>query len=211
MRALAQCASSSSATPKSVRDTAFWSSWDHWRRAAANTSRCLVGCSIGDLGMLYALQAHAPDVGLPAAIAASCVAGISTSMALETVVLRATEDLAWQTALRTATGMSLLSMVSMELAENAVELYVMTDGFAASASCGLDPSAFRQAVPAAMLAGWLTPLPYNYYVRVAAGLEPAKGAQRESQPRFIGPSDRTTAGASTIRSWVPLRPPCVEI
>lgn len=122
--------------------------------------------------MLYALQAHAPDVGLPAAIAASCVAGISTSMALETVVLRATEDLAWQTALRTATGMSLLSMVSMELAENAVELYVMTDGFAASASCGLDPSAFRQAVPAAMLAGWLTPLPYNYYVRVAAGLEP---------------------------------------
>ena len=113
--------------------------------------------------MLYALQAYAPDVGLPLAVAASCAAGISTSVALETVVLRATEDLAWSTAVRTATGMSMLSMISMELAENAVEVYLVTDGFTASA-CNVDPSAFWAAMPAAMAAGWLTPLPYNYYM-----------------------------------------------
>ena len=54
--------------------------------------------------------------------------GISTSMVLETVVLRVTEDLSWLLAWRTAAGMSLISMVSMELAENAVELYMMTSG-----------------------------------------------------------------------------------
>ena len=113
--------------------------------------------------MLYALQAHAPELGLTATVAAACVAGISTSMALETVVLRVTEELPWRTALRTATGMSLLSMVSMELAENAVELYYVTDGFAATA-CAVDPAAFGQAMPVAMLAGFLTPLPYNYYM-----------------------------------------------
>ena len=113
--------------------------------------------------MLFALQTYAPEVSVPVAVAASCAAGISTSIALETVVLRATEDLAWRMALRTATGMSMLSMVSMELAENAVELYLVTDGFAASA-CSVDPAAWWQAVPAAMAAGWLTPLPYNYYM-----------------------------------------------
>ena len=113
--------------------------------------------------MLYALQAYAPDVGLPVAVAASCAAGITTSVALETIVLRATEDLAWSTALHTATGMSMLSMISMELAENAVEVYLVTDGFTASA-CNVDPSAFWAAMPAAMAAGWLTPLPYNYYM-----------------------------------------------
>lgn len=136
---------------------------DIWRRAAANTTRCLVGCSIGDLSMLYLLQAYAPEVGLPVAVAASCAAGISTSVALETAVLRATEDLSWSMALRTATGMSMLSMLSMELAENAVEVYFVTDGFTASA-CNVDPAAFWAAVPAAMVAGWLTPLPYNYYM-----------------------------------------------
>ena len=142
-------------------DDSFWTSSDHWRRAAFNTSRCLVGCSIGDLSTLYALQSY--EVALPVAVAASCAAGIFTSMALETVVLRATEDLQWRAALRTAAGMSLLSMVSMELAENAVELYLVTDGFTLSGSC-VSPDKFWAAVPPAMVAGWLVPLPYNYYM-----------------------------------------------
>ena len=124
--------------------------------------RCLIGCSAGDLSALYLLQAYAPAVSLPVAVAASCTAGISTSMALETVVLRATEDLTWSTAARTAAGMSLISMVSMELAENFVELYLTTDGFS-GAACMSGP-AFWQAVPPAMAAGFVTPLPYNYYM-----------------------------------------------
>ena len=113
--------------------------------------------------MLFFLQTCYPDVGVSVAVAASCAAGISTSVALETAVLRVTEDLEWQTALRTAVGMSMLSMLSMELAENAVELYLVTDAFSLSA-CNAEPSAWWRAVPPAMAAGWLTPLPYNYYM-----------------------------------------------
>ena len=90
-------------------------------------------------------------------MAASCIAGVTTSMLLETVLLRITDSLEWQAAWRTAAGMSLISMVSMELAENAVELY-LTGGLV---SCG---DAFRQALPPALAAGFLTPLPYNYYM-----------------------------------------------
>ena len=81
-------------------------------------------------------------------------------MALETVLLRYTDSLAWQAAFRTAAGMSLISMVSMEMAENAVELY-MTGGLS---GCGMSGDAFWRAVPPAMAAGFITPLPYNYYM-----------------------------------------------
>lgn len=150
----------------------FWSSQDVWQRAAKNTTRCLVGCSIGDLSTLYLLQAYAPELGLPATIAASCAAGITTSMLLETAVLRVTEEMAWSTAWRTAAGMSLVSMVSMELAENAVELYLIGGDAANMAACAAaagSSTTFWQAVPPAMLAGWLTPLPYNYYMLARYG------------------------------------------
>ena len=110
--------------------------------------------------MLYALQAYAPEVGVSTAVAAACVAGISSSMVLETVVLRAWEGLEWRTAARTAASMSLISMVTMELAENAVQLQALG---AAGGAC-VDPASFASAMPAAMLAGWLTPLPYNYFM-----------------------------------------------
>ena len=162
-------ASSSSSSSSSLR---FWSSQDVWQRAAKNTTRCLVGCSIGDLSTLYLLQAYAPELGLPATIAASCAAGITTSMLLETAVLRVTEEMAWSTAWRTAAGMSLVSMVSMELAENAVELYLIGGDAANMAACAAaagSSTTFWQAVPPAMLAGWLTPLPYNYYMLARYG------------------------------------------
>jgi hypothetical protein len=79
-------------------------------------------------------------------------------MALETVVLRSTEQLSWRVAFRTAAGMSLISMVSMELAENAVEL-ALTGG---AVSC--TSAAFWQALPLALAAGFATPLPYNYFM-----------------------------------------------
>jgi hypothetical protein len=142
-------------------DGTFWQSSEHWCRAAANTTRCLVGCSLGDLSTLALLQTYAPELGLPCTVLASCAAGIATSMALETVVLRVTEDLAWVVAWRTAAGMSLISMLAMEVAENAVELY-LTAGVG-SGACVTNP-AFWQAIPIAMAAGWLVPLPYNYYM-----------------------------------------------
>ena len=162
------CSTTNAPPPSTPADLLFWSSRDVWLRAAKNTTRCLIGCSAGDLSSLYLLQVYAPEIGLPATVAASCAAGIATSMALETVVLRATEAMPWATAWRTAAGMSLISMVTMELAENAVELYLTvglsTTGGGAAATACLSGPAFWRAVPPAMLAGWLTPLPYNFYM-----------------------------------------------
>lgn len=88
----------------------FWKSRPVWRRAAANTLRCLVGCSVGDLSALWLLQTHAPALSVTATVAAACAAGIGTSLALETVVLRATEGFAWPLAARTAWNMSLVRL-----------------------------------------------------------------------------------------------------
>ena len=108
--------------------------------------------------MLVALQPVSDDIGLAATVAASCGAGIVTSLALETVVLRRSEGFAWSMAFRTAAGMSMVSMLSMELATNAVELW-LTGGNVSCLS-----SSFWVALPPALAAGFLTPLPYNYYM-----------------------------------------------
>lgn len=43
----------------------FWNSSDCWGRASLNTTRCLVGCSLGDLSCMYLLQPYVPEVGMP--------------------------------------------------------------------------------------------------------------------------------------------------
>lgn len=79
-------------------------------------------------------------------------------MTLETVLLRLGKDrLAWPTAFKTAAGMSFISMLTMEAAENAVD-YHLTGGVVA-----FDDPAFWLASAAAIMAGFLAPLPYNYF------------------------------------------------
>lgn len=155
--ACSQASNACGSTP-APNTRAFWSSSDCWGRASLNTTRCLVGCSLGDLSCMYLLQHYAPELGVPLAVAVSCCAGISTSLALETVALRITEGFAWRRAASTAASMSLVSMLAMELAENSVEL--SCGAFAADASS----ATFWLALPPALLAGFLSPLPYNYYM-----------------------------------------------
>lgn len=89
------------------------------------------------------------------AVAMAC--GITTSMGLETVLLRLGRDgLSWPAAAKTAAGMSLISMLTMELASNLVD-YHLTGGVVAFSS-----PAFWGAAGISMTAGFLTPLPYNY-------------------------------------------------
>jgi len=90
-------------------------------------------------------------------------AGISTSTLLETALLRFGADkLPWNFALQTACGMSLVSMLAMELTENAVTL-----GFLAGESgmmmSGPGDARFWGVMALSMLAGWLAPLPWNYF------------------------------------------------
>lgn len=83
--------------------------------------------------------------------------GITTSMLLETVLLRVGRDkLPWLAAVQTAAGMSLISMVTMELAENIVDFH-LTGGLVQ-----LDSAAFWGAALLSVSAGFIAPLPYNY-------------------------------------------------
>ncbi|GAB5372347.1 hypothetical protein AAMO2058_001657600, partial [Amorphochlora amoebiformis] len=82
-----------------------------WKRAAANTTRCLIGCSLGDFSMMFYLQSCHPEISVTVTMIASMLSGLSTSIGLETVVLKATEDFSWSRSLSVAFGMSFISML----------------------------------------------------------------------------------------------------
>ncbi len=84
--------------------------------------------------------------------------GILSSMTLETLLLHVgREKLPWRLALGTAARMSLASMLAMEAAENLVDIW-LTGGVV-----GLGSVRFWAAAGASIVAGFLVPLPYNYY------------------------------------------------
>jgi hypothetical protein len=84
--------------------------------------------------------------------------GLSTSIALETALLRWGKDkLVLNTAFKTAMGMSFISMLAMELAENIVDFH-LTGGVIA-----LQDARFWGAAVVSIAAGYLVPLPWNYY------------------------------------------------
>ncbi|THV84789.1 hypothetical protein D6C77_09453 [Aureobasidium pullulans] len=142
----------------SVRSLPFWKCRHTWRRAMVNTSRCLVGCSIGDLSTMWYIMAYHPTVDAATSMGLSMTAGITTSILLETALLRYGKDqLAWKAAVQTACGMSLVSMLAMEFTENIVTLG-LADGMMSPADVG-----FWTVTAASMLAGFLAPLPYNYF------------------------------------------------
>ncbi|RYN19749.1 hypothetical protein AA0119_g13367 [Alternaria tenuissima] len=106
---------------------------------------------------MWSLQAFYPELGLGPIMAISMTSGITTSMILETVLLRLGRDhLSWPAAAKTAAGMSMISMLTMELAQNLVD-YHLTGGVVACSS----PN-FWAAAAVSMLAGFFAPLPYNY-------------------------------------------------
>ena len=129
-----------------------WGDGDVWRKSANNTKWCLIGCSIGDFGTIAAFQFVFTDSGWsPMMIMALAMFnGIMTSIALETVILSA--QMALNEAFRVAIGMSLISMLSMEAAMNVVDL-VLTGGAKLT---------WWVLVPM-LIAGFLTPWPYNYW------------------------------------------------
>ncbi|WZH45646.1 DUF4396 domain-containing protein [Fusarium acuminatum] len=143
--------------PASITSRAFWTSRPTWKRASVNTTRCLVGCTVGDFTAMWVLQAYYPELSMAIVMPISMASGISSSILLETVMLRIGRDgLSWLTAARTAIGMSLISMLTMEAAENAVDYY-LTGGQVA-----LNDPAFWVAALVSIAAGFMAPLPYNY-------------------------------------------------
>jgi len=141
----------------SIPTTSFWRNRENWRRASFNTVNCLIGCSIGDFGMLIFLQAYYPGTPMLLQMILAIIAGLTTSIALESTILRVREKFNWILALKTAFSMSFISMIGMEIAMNMTD-FMITGGKAAFNTLG-----YWLALVPAMIAGFLLPLPYNYY------------------------------------------------
>ena len=127
-----------------------------WGTASYNTSWCLLGCAIGDMGTILYFQLMGIDWPVLAIMGLAMVNGILTSIALETFIL--TKQIGLKHAFKTAIGMSLISMISMEAAMNLVD-YMLTGGARLE----------WWVVPFMLLAGFITPLPYNYWRLKALG------------------------------------------
>ena len=133
-----------------------WNDRPVWRQAGINTGWCLLGCSIGDFGTILFFQLSGIPAPVWAIMTLAIINGLLTSIALETFILSRQMDL--RAAFRTAVGMSMISMVSMEAAMNLAD-YLLTGGAKLT----------WWVVPIMLLVGWLTPLPYNYWRLKATG------------------------------------------
>jgi hypothetical protein len=136
---------------------AFWSDHRAWRKASVNTFNCLVGCMIGDLSMIIYLQAYHPPLPMTVTMGLAMAAGLVTSVLFESALLKWRENVAWRAAFNTALSMSFLSMVGMELAANATD-FMLTGG-----RVPLSDPFYWVALAVSVGAGFLAPLPYNYW------------------------------------------------
>ena len=133
-----------------------WQCNHTWKRASYNTSWCLLGCSIGDLGTIFYFQTMGIDWPVLWIMSLAIINGLLTSIILETIILA--RQMAFNIALKTAFGMSLISMISMEVAMNLTD-FMLTGGALLT----------WWAVPLMLFAGFITPLPYNYWRLKALG------------------------------------------
>ena len=132
-------------------ETFTWSCKHTWSRSAKNTFWCLLGCSIGDFGTILFFQLTKIPFPVLAIMILAIINGIITSIILETIILLR-QNFSLKLAFKTAVGMSLISMVSMEIAMNATD-YFLTGGAVLT----------WWVVPIMLAVGFVTPWPYNYW------------------------------------------------
>ena len=104
-------------------ETFHWSCKDTWSRSAKNTFWCLLGCSIGDFGTILFFQLTKIPFPVLAIMILAIINGIITSIILETIILLK-QNFSFKQAFKTSVGMSLISMVSMEIAMNATDYFL---------------------------------------------------------------------------------------
>ena len=128
-----------------------WKCRHTWRRSAKNTAWCLLGCAIGDFGTILFFQLTGIPWPVLAIMILAIINGLITSIILETIILLK-QDFNFSQALKTALGMSFISMVSMEVAMNLTD-YLLTGGAILN----------WWVVPIMLAVGFVTPWPYNYW------------------------------------------------
>ena len=133
-----------------------WRCIHTWKRASYNTSWCLIGCSIGDFGTIAYFQITGIDWPVLAIMSLAIFNGLMTSIALETIIL--SRQMVLKLAFKTAIGMSLISMIAMEAAMNLTDV-ILTGGAILT----------WWVIPFMLFAGFIAPLPYNYWRLKALG------------------------------------------
>ena len=136
--------------------TINWFCMHTWLQASKNTLWCLLGCCIGDFGTIGFFQFM--EIAWPVSLimTLAIINGIITSIILETIIL--SKQMLFKLAFKTAIGMSLVSMVSMEAAMNLTD-FILTGGAILT----------WWVIPFMLFAGFVTPLPYNYWRLKALG------------------------------------------
>ena len=134
-----------------ISSTLDWSCKHTWKKSAKNTMWCVIGCSIGDFGTILFFQLtqiHFPLMGI---MILAIINGLITSIFLETFIL-IRQGFSFIGAIKTASGMSLISMLSMEVMMNLTD-YLFTGGAILT----------WWVIPIMLIVGFLTPWPYNYW------------------------------------------------
>ena len=131
--------------------TIHWSCKHTWKRSAKNTMWCVIGCSIGDFGTILFFQLTQISFPILGIMILAIINGLITSIILETFILLR-QNFSLINALKTASGMSLISMISMEIMMNLTD-YFLTGGAILT----------WWVVPIMLIVGFLTPWPYNYW------------------------------------------------
>ena len=128
-----------------------WSCKHTWKISAKNTLWCLLGCSIGDFGTILFFQLTKIPFAVMGIMILAIINGLITSIILETIILMK-QKFKFSEALKTALGMSFISMISMEIAMNLVDYLLIGDA-----------RLTWWVIPFMLIAGFLTPWPYNYW------------------------------------------------
>ena len=128
-----------------------WNCKNTWKLSAKNTAWCVLGCAIGDFGTILFFQLSQIPFPVLGIMILAIINGIITSIILETIILML-QNFSLSNAIKTAAGMSLISMISMEVAMNLTD-YILTGGAMLT----------WWVVPIMLLVGFITPWPYNYW------------------------------------------------
>ena len=128
-----------------------WNCEHTWRRSAKNTAWCLLGCAIGDFGTILFFQITKIPFPVLGIMTLAIINGLITSIILETIILLK-QNFKFSNALKTALGMSFISMISMEVSMNLTD-YFLTGGAILT----------WWVLPIMLIVGFLTPWPYNYW------------------------------------------------
>ena len=134
-----------------MTSTIDWNDTQTWKVSAKNTLWCLIGCAIGDFGTILFFQLSKIPFPIFGIMLLAIINGLITSILLETFIL-IRQNFSFKNALKTAAGMSLISMISMEAMMNLTD-YLLTGGAILN----------WWVVPIMLIVGFLTPWPYNYW------------------------------------------------